>query len=502
MSNAVNTLSVAIIVRNDEEGLAHTLASVRDIADEIVVLDTGSQDASIEVAEQVGAKVIQQEWQNDFSIARNTCLEACTCDWVFWVDAGEVLASPSQLRAFIREKAQRTNAYLTLIRTPPLPRTVGGEQVGAVRLMPRMKGLEFRGRVRENILASLQEQNISIDASPAILFRGERELRTEYKHARAHRNLELIDLETKTGGITPALLNGLGEAHADLGDHTSAMRFYRRTIATATKGGTDQLEGYYGLLSTLDQTQSASTPSEQISLCISALEIYPLDMQLLCALGGYMQNQDETPLAIRSYRLAFENGQINPLLWHVQTIREVAASCLAGALQAEGEVDEALNILTEALEDTPSSTVIRRQLVDLHVRRGAASAALALLSGPADQWPQIDAIRQTVQGACLGINEHWEHAMDHLHDAYQSGFRESFCLRYYVRSLVENNRNQEATAVLIEWREAGDIPPAAEQLLASLLHEQSVTQNTGTRIDKPEAAKPNIAGVKATQTVE
>ena len=84
-------LSFSMIVRNEEARLAGCLASVRELANEMVVVDTGSTDATIAVAEAAGARVEQVEWPGDFAPARNTALTFLKGDWVLVLDADEQL---------------------------------------------------------------------------------------------------------------------------------------------------------------------------------------------------------------------------------------------------------------------------------------------------------------------------------------------------------------------------------------------------------------------------
>src|SRR3712207_9594713 len=87
------TLSLCMIVKDEEAMLGRTLAAIREHVDEIVVVDTGSQDRTVEIAESFGAKVVHHEWTGDFSEARNVSLEAATSDWIIYLDADEVLRS-------------------------------------------------------------------------------------------------------------------------------------------------------------------------------------------------------------------------------------------------------------------------------------------------------------------------------------------------------------------------------------------------------------------------
>ncbi len=85
------TLSLCMIVKNEEKHLARCLSSVKDVADEIVIVDTGSTDKTIEIAESFSAKIFHFDWVNDFSAARNFALSKCTGDWILYLDADEEL---------------------------------------------------------------------------------------------------------------------------------------------------------------------------------------------------------------------------------------------------------------------------------------------------------------------------------------------------------------------------------------------------------------------------
>src|SRR5262249_7770815 len=84
-------LSVCLITRDEEAFLARCLNSIRSVADQIVVVDTGSQDRTIQIAQQFGAEVYHFPWCDDFAAARNTALEHATGDWVLILDADEEL---------------------------------------------------------------------------------------------------------------------------------------------------------------------------------------------------------------------------------------------------------------------------------------------------------------------------------------------------------------------------------------------------------------------------
>ncbi|AFY61132.1 glycosyltransferase family 2 protein [Synechococcus sp. PCC 6312] len=85
------SLGLAMIVRDEAQDLPRCLASVQDVVEQVVIVDTGSRDQTIEIAQAWGAQVIQSAWENDFAQARNVSLKAIQTDWVLVLDADEAL---------------------------------------------------------------------------------------------------------------------------------------------------------------------------------------------------------------------------------------------------------------------------------------------------------------------------------------------------------------------------------------------------------------------------
>jgi glycosyltransferase involved in cell wall biosynthesis len=85
------TISLCMIVKNEESCLVRCMKSVRDHVDEIIIVDTGSMDNTVEIAESYGARVYHHPWENDFSKHRNQSLSYATGDWIFQLDADEEL---------------------------------------------------------------------------------------------------------------------------------------------------------------------------------------------------------------------------------------------------------------------------------------------------------------------------------------------------------------------------------------------------------------------------
>jgi len=87
----MSLISLAMIVKNEEATLAHCLESVKSLVDEMIIVDTGSSDRTIDIAREFGAQIYHFKWCDDFAAARNESLKFCKGDWVLILDADEAI---------------------------------------------------------------------------------------------------------------------------------------------------------------------------------------------------------------------------------------------------------------------------------------------------------------------------------------------------------------------------------------------------------------------------
>ncbi|CAM4458186.1 glycosyltransferase [Paenibacillus typhae] len=143
------TLGVHLIVRDEAALLPACLKSVAG-ADEIIIVDTGSEDHSITVAEAYGARVLQYKWDDDFSKARNTGLARATADWILILDADEVLNTPLDR---IRQMLTGATAEAFTVSIDNLLGRGAEERLHhrAVRLFRGGQGYRYSGKIHEGI---------------------------------------------------------------------------------------------------------------------------------------------------------------------------------------------------------------------------------------------------------------------------------------------------------------------------------------------------------------
>ena len=181
-------VSACLIVRDEERFTAGCLGSIRDQVDEMIVVDTGSRDNTIEIARSFGATVIERQWRNDFAWARNEGLAQANGDWILYIDADERLVVPEG--ADLRRSLSDPDAYAALVHFRP---TVNGTPFREYRLFRNDPRIRFKGSMHETILPDIEALQASIGAKVArsdveIVHLGY-EVGSEWKH---QRNLPLL----------------------------------------------------------------------------------------------------------------------------------------------------------------------------------------------------------------------------------------------------------------------------------------------------------------------
>ena len=135
------------------------------------------------------------------------------------------------------------------------------------------------------------------------------------------------------------------------------------------------------------------------------MEIFPLDAQLLCGMGSYLLRFGRLDLAARSYEMAVVHGRVDPTIWHLADLADVAVTCWSLVLQLTDETKQAEAVLESALADRPDSLRLRRQLIELYVKTGRERDALAQCKSLPEDMPFRDEMPSVVRGRTAGGSE-------------------------------------------------------------------------------------------------
>jgi len=186
-------IAVAMIVRDEAAVVGRALDSVREVAAQVVVVDTGSEDDTLAVAQDRGAEVHRVCWQDDFAAARNAALAEVRQPWVLVLDADEELVADD--RAALADAVLRPSADAYNLRVVSLVGT-GQEYTDArvTRLFRSHPGIRYRGRVHEQVADSIAALGQRLgDAPVRILHTGYLPAVMDKKHKHA-RNLRLLEI--------------------------------------------------------------------------------------------------------------------------------------------------------------------------------------------------------------------------------------------------------------------------------------------------------------------
>jgi len=214
-----------MIVRNESAVLARCLDSVRGLADEMVVVDTGSTDGTQEIVRGHGARLIQAEWRDDFSWARNLALEAARGRWILVLDADE----------YLLEKDRR--AIATLVRQQPVPPTRAfnlklrsmaegghtGMSAYIVRLFPNLPGARYESPIHEQIAPSLHRAGLALEnADIEFIHTGYAD--PAQNRRKQQRNRAILEKQIAGGqGVTPLTYFLYAGCFLDLGEVEPAL---------------------------------------------------------------------------------------------------------------------------------------------------------------------------------------------------------------------------------------------------------------------------------------
>jgi len=145
-----NTISLCMIVKNEEEFLPRCLQSIKDFVDEIIIVDTGSTDGTVEIAKSFGAKVFIHPWEGSFSKARNYSLKYATCDWILYLDADEELSKEDAPR--LKEIVKDNNyTVISFVIKNKSKNSTQESYANMIRLFKNFKGIYYEGIVHNTI---------------------------------------------------------------------------------------------------------------------------------------------------------------------------------------------------------------------------------------------------------------------------------------------------------------------------------------------------------------
>lgn len=416
--NAGKTLTVCMIVKNEEEHLAKCLKSVQPIADEIIVVDTGSSDRTKDLARVYGAKVHDFEWTNDFAEARNFSLSLASGKWILVLDADEVVSSVDHhaLVDIVRKKGHKRVAYSFTTRNYINNVSIKGwqandgrygkEEAGTgwhpsikVRLFPNDGRIRFEGHVHELLEPSLKAIGLKIkECNVPIHHYGQLNMEKTVSKGREYYLLGKAKLEAGKGDIQ--CLIELARQAAGLGEFNDSIELWQKVIDLNPQNAEAFLNMGYSYLElgryeeALAASQRAMTldpAMKEAVLNYSICELMIGDVALaIAALENLLKKSPEYPVAMGNLAVAYcINKEKDKGLEFLERIRKKGFDCTltlsghAKRFMAVGRTDYAVLLLEVALESNYVNSDVLKMLAECHRIRESAEDSRAQLTAAA-----------------------------------------------------------------------------------------------------------------------
>jgi tetratricopeptide (TPR) repeat protein len=230
-------VSLCMIVRDEEKTLDRALRSVADLVQDIVIVDTGSTDATRSIASKWRARLVDFAWADDFAAARNESLRLAQGDWIFWLDADEFIDADNKrlLQQLFGMLKQSNCVYM--MKQWSISEQPGGSTlvVDHARLFRNRPGLAWKYRIHEQILPSLQGLGDKVVFTDIRLtHHGYQDSQT--RKQKLQRNLRILLKQAEELPDEPFTLFNLAGTYHDLGNTDQAVPLLTQAVEKAPKG--------------------------------------------------------------------------------------------------------------------------------------------------------------------------------------------------------------------------------------------------------------------------
>lgn len=375
------TLSLCMIVRDEEEMLPRCLGAIAPVVDEIIVVDTGSHDATIKVARSFGARVIEHKWTDSFADARNVSFDAATGDWLMFLDADEVLVSEDAVRLRALTGHTWREAFY-LVETNYVGQTGDGFAAidNMLRVFRNRPEYRFEGRVHEQISHNLPvyAPGRIEQATVRIRHYGYLEAARRSK-AKSQRNIELLRKQADESPPNAFLHFNLGSEYAADGDTAAALTEFERawSMIVAEGSGVDYRYAPPLVARMVEAMRKSGRLDDAASLAAEGLRRYPgftdlvfAQARIALATGAFDHAREYLRRCIAlgdapaSYRHMVGCGTYLPMI------------ALAQLALEDGDVEVARQLLESCLERYPTFHGVVAPYASLLLRAGVPAEAV------------------------------------------------------------------------------------------------------------------------------
>ncbi len=218
-----------MIVKNEADVILRCIQSIESVADEFVVVDTGSEDDTVGRLRTHGIEVIRSQWYDDFSYSRNISIEHARSDWILWLDADDVVAPDALEKIDALKRTPAQCVYGFVVRNERGGDT--GSEFLQARMFPRHPQLRFERRIHEQILPSARRLGMRMEPHHEVVIchKGYADPATVRKKAR--RNVDMLLTEYENTGPDPVMALEIADSYKMLGENDAAVQWYSTVLS-------------------------------------------------------------------------------------------------------------------------------------------------------------------------------------------------------------------------------------------------------------------------------
>lgn len=368
-------ISLVMIVRNEEVRLPKCLDSLSLEVDEIIIVDTGSTDQTLKVAQNYTDKVYSYSWSNDFSAARNFALQKATGQWVLSLDADEYLETKEgELRALVLANPA-IEAYLLPLYNPTSENLEEYNLFHVLRLFRNNGHYLFSGRIHEQVIVPT-EQVVDIASSPIIRHHF---LPPKERRRKRERNLRLLKQCLQSAPHNPYLWYYTGVEWIMLNKPAKALPYlqasYELLPVDRPMFKTSALR--YCVIA----LQSFGEVPKALELIVEGNSLYPQYADLLYLGGVLFREIQEYSQAVKWFKAALAAGSPPPFYSHHTGAESYLSYYQLGYCYEQlGKIDQAQEVYLIALNTHSSYLYPLYPLMHIAINLNGPRQALALLS--------------------------------------------------------------------------------------------------------------------------
>ena len=471
-------LSVCLIARNEEAFLGRCLESIGGLADQIVVVDTGSTDKTVEIARRHGAEVYFRAWDHDFSAARNEALRHARGEWILILDADEEL--PKEQHAQLRQHLIEPGVIAWRL---PL-QDIGCESDG-VSQVPRLfcnaPAIFYVSRIHEQVYASLETRReqwgLENKFGSAQLLHYGYQAAVVKSRDKINRNLRLLEVANEEYTNDVNLLMNLGLELWRAGQQNFGIRYYDQAFKILT------LRPHQETPPELRQVLVTQYATHLLHLhrfteVIAVLSHPSLQASDLTASHTFLRGVAHYELkqwaecvtAMRSCLETRSKPTLTPV--HPEVRLGGPAHCLANSLNKLGKIDEVQSAYEQAMKDSPKSEGIRLDYAFFLAQQRETIPALTQLNELIGLNPQHAKAWEV--GACIALEkpETAEFALDWTQAAVGNLPDSKVIRRQYAEALLLNDRGSETIKIFSETANPHDPADLASFILCRILADE------------------------------